>query len=312
MNLKTNFLKNIRGITIVEMLIALALVSIIALMVSQLTVQQSTNSANITDSFEVSEFVIRIGESIRNKEACEQTFKDIDMPLSGTPVPISIIRNSNVVAGTGGIVYDASVPSTGSLSYRVTVGSLTLTPFNDNAANAAFSTDLTSGVPNLYRLQLNLYFLKKNGASPPIMTRRTIPFIARTSNTAAGKIYSCFAEENSWYQEICSTMLTGQYQEQNTTLQRFCTDFNIKNSVSTDGHFCLNQLTTLNTGGNIHSKDCINSWYAGWAQSYGGAACVTTGGGCPADNVVVGVSVSSCGKNCVSSKSICCPIRLRK
>jgi prepilin-type N-terminal cleavage/methylation domain-containing protein len=257
MSIKKNFFKNPKGFTITEILIALALVSIIALMISQLMIQQSLNTHQTTDSFEINEFVIRIGESIRNKEAC------------------------------------------------VKVKSMELTPYKGDITNATFSADTDSGgTANLYRLQLNIHFEKLG--NPPTTMFRSIPLIVKKNNTNNSLIYSCYTEENSWYQEMCSSLMNGHYQEQNSSLARICTDLNIKGSISTDGNFCFNKP------GDIHQKDCASSWYAGWASNYGGAACSTVAGTCGKDQVVVGVAVLSCGKDCVHNVNMCCPIRLQK
>jgi prepilin-type N-terminal cleavage/methylation domain-containing protein len=314
MRFKKLFFSNIQGVTITEMLIALALISIIALMVSQLTVQQSKNSFEITDSFEVNEFTIRIGESLRNKEACKQTFKDILIPNATTPiVPITLIKNADLTSGAGHDIFNLN-SNDAKLSPRVTVNSLDLTAFGHDLTNYTFSAD-TSGVANLYRLQLDINFTK--AGNPPTRMVRTIPLVIKKNNSDPTKIYSCYTEENSWYQQICSTLLTGNYTEQNATVARICADMNIKGSISTDGHFCFNEVdsSSTNSAGNVHRKDCINSWYAGWAKNFGGPSCYSkspNGGGCNGNDVVVGASAWSCGKECVQSSITCCPVRLRK
>jgi prepilin-type N-terminal cleavage/methylation domain-containing protein len=303
------------GFTITEMLIALALVSIIALMVSQLMVQQSKNSFEITDSFEVNEFTIRIGESLRNKEACRQTFSGTVIPNATTPtIAMYLIKNADLSSGGGHDIFNLNT-SDATLSPRVKVDSLELTAFNHDLASSTFSADATAGVANLYRLQLDLKFTKSG--NPPIKMQRSIPLVVKKDNNDTTKIYSCYTEENSWYQQICSSLLTGRYTEQNSTIARACTDFNIKGSVSTDGHFCFNEVQSPagSTAGNVHKKDCISSWYAGWAQNNGGPGCYTkspNGGTCNGNDVAVGASAWSCGKECVQSAITCCPVRLRK
>lgn len=307
--------KNNRGFTLVETLVAFGLVAILGFIVAQLIIQQSNNSHKVTDYFEVNELVIRIGESIRSKVACEYTFNGITMPSAASPmVPITQIMNADTSGGIRHVIFDMATKDV-ELSPRLKVTALELVPYDDNnpatndIALAPFTSDTT-----LMRLQLNIRF-EKSGAQE-LKFFRSIPLIVkRDSPPNSNKIFTCYTDQNAWTQELCNGLLSGKYTEADGVNPRMCSDLNVKNSISTDGHFCFNQLNgSTTTAGDIHQKDCINSWYAGWAQNYDGPLknCYNSNGICQSDDVIAGVAVVSCGKNCVKSKNLCCPIRLRR
>lgn len=306
--------KNHRGFTLVETLVAFGLVAILGFIVAQLIIQQSNNSHKVTDYFEVNELTIRIAESLRSKVACEYTFNGITMPNPAAPiVPITQIMNSDTSGGVRHVIFDMATKDV-ELSPRLKVTALELVPYDDNnpatndMALAPFTSDTT-----LMRLQLNIRF-EKSGAQV-LKFFRSIPLIAKRSNSNPNLIFSCYTDQNSWTQELCSGLLSGKYTEADGVNPRTCSDLNVKSSISTDGHFCFNQINgSPTTAGNIHQKDCINSWYAGWAQNYDGALkkCYNSNGVCQDDDVIAGVTVVSCGKNCVKSVNFCCSIRLRR
>lgn len=306
--------KNNRGFTLVETLVAFGLVAILGFIVAQLIIQQSNNTHKVTDYFEVNELVIRIGESLRSKVACEYTFNGIAVPSPALPiVPITQIMNSDTSGGIRHVIFDMATKDV-ELSPRLKVTALELVAYDDNNAAtnnialAPFTSDTT-----LMRLQLNIRF-EKSGAQE-LKFFRSIPLIVKRDNTNLNRIFSCYNDQNAWTQELCNGLLSGKYSEANGVDPRMCSDLNVKSSVSTEGHFCFNRLNgSLTKAGDIHQKDCINSWYAGWAQNYDGPLkkCYNSNGVCEPNDVIVGVSVVSCGKNCVKSKNLCCSIRLRR
>jgi hypothetical protein len=88
---------------------------------------------------------------------------------------------------------------------------------------------------------------------------RSIPIEVKV-NPLGGLIESCYFDSNSdtnlWVRNTCVDIFGG------TIFNSLCVDINLKGSVATDGHFCLNEVTAdVNMPGNIKKKDCVKSWY---------------------------------------------------
>jgi hypothetical protein len=133
---------------------------------------------------------------------------------------------------------------------------------------------------------------------------RSIPIEVKI-NPTTHLIDSCYydsnADTNLWVRSTCVDIFGG------TIFNSLCTDVNFKGSVSTDGHYCFNEVNSdIDNPGNIKHKDCAKSWY------FERRACETlpASGVCSANKVLVGWSAYSSGKDSVSSSGVCCNIRL--
>lgn len=294
-----------KGFTLTELAVGLGILSIIGLIISQMMVKQSENSSQITDFYEFNEFTIRIGDIIRNNRACENTLRGFTLPAAGA-LPLGQIKNAD-----NNLIFDMANANDTTLSPRARVRSLQFNAFKNDVPSSLFSTEAL-----LYRGQIEITFERGPLGDPNNPTYfRTIPLLVKSDATDPTKVFTCYNEENAWNAQLCQGLLSGKYTEKTAAIERMCEHINIKGSVSTDGHFCFNLITaSVDKAGDIHQKDCINSWYGGWAQNFGGESCYTekTNAVCNPDFVTAGVTVSSCGKNCVKSELFCCKMRLMK
>lgn len=303
------------GFSLVEIAVGLGLLSIIALILSQLMVKQSDNSSQITDFYEFNEFTIRMGDMFRNSRACENTLRGFALPAAGA-LDLAKVRNADSTLDLdgkpGAIMFDMANVQDTTLSPRARVRSIKINAYNNNPATSIFSSDA-----NLFRGQIEITFERGPAGNPNNLTYfRTIPILVKNDNSDPTKIFTCYNEENAWNAQLCQGLLSGRYTEKTAATERLCEDINIKGSVSTDGHFCFNKVdpTKPSAAGDIHQKDCANSWLAGWAQNYGGESCYVEKANtiCKPNFVIAGVTLTACGKRCVKSELMCCRMRLQK
>jgi hypothetical protein len=253
---------------------------------------------------------------LRNKYSCKDSF--YGRSFDATPNGATTIKMFGLVNGT--YVADANhVLTTGTLLRvddsivefsEIVLKDPTAAWMNINRPAGTYPP--TAGMATLW---VELRFTKKNqklslsnimGLSHLV---RTIPIEVTWQDPAASPpvIESCYydssGDDNLWVRDTCTGLFGG------TILKSLCTDINVKNSISTDGHFCFNELDgNPNTPGNIHRKDCINSWYFERLECVGKGPAGTVN--CAADEIMVGFAASSCGKGCVQATATCCKQKL--
>lgn len=288
---------NKKGITLVETLVGIAILMILMVGVIQLTTQSTNNSQNINRDFEINEFMISLGDTIRDKEACTNTFRNLSIPVSTGTTSFTQVRNKR-----GDVVRDLSAsppaPNSPELSKTLKISKLQLQDgvLYQNATET-----------NLYRVTVFVQFLKGPGIdSSRLSVTRTLPVILK-EGSVANTVDSCYTDENSWYKELCQGLLSGRsINKAGSPIRYLCADINIKNSVSTDGSFCFNKPNgNASMPGDPYQKYCVGGWDI--TQKSG---CSTSQALCPANTVNIGVTAVNCGKNCTSAINYCCPVGL--
>lgn len=265
-----------------------------------------TSDRAFTQNIEVDTTMEEIKMYLRSKQSCKASFAGKMIGDTVTDINFFGLTGSSYMADTNHPI------STGNL-IPVFLSQLTLSNIKIDAPNAAWSAAFRSTpyAPSSKMFTAFIVFTFTKGTIISLRGRSEITRILplEVALRPDNKIETCFFDSDSamsrWVFDACSQLFEG------TIMQAHCAHINVKRSLSTEGHYCLNAIdgNEFNPG-DIHNKDCINSWYfqtrtdeCHWLPTSGRLIC-------DEDEVMVGFTSHSCGKNCVKANGLCCKARL--
>lgn len=142
-------LKSQRGFSLVEVLIASALMGAVALGIAKLTKDQSKSAKTIESRFEVTAIVSEITQLLSNKESCKATLRGNNANNTPAGTIISIVERPAVPPDVVRFVANGANtgPIYGNGAFRIT--SLRLSTANDGT-NLGINPGTNEGITNLY------------------------------------------------------------------------------------------------------------------------------------------------------------------